>query len=288
MSECTTVKKNIGLDRCNKILQLPRGILEAPPGFKFTPEDYASSSALKAAIEDLIYAPIGSRGYLWPFATDFENASEAPVYQETPLSDMKVRNGKYRFRYYFSIGMCNHKAAFTHNSQGGQSAFYIYDVEEGLYGRIDEETGDLYPFKAALSNLENLRISDGSVSTASPLYIVLSNSNDLNLHGGRIDGSVLETIQPLTDVEVTVVGSPSATEIVVDVKTVCDGTPVNGLVIADFVKTGTGTMSGVTEVNGRYTIAGTSLASGTIDIDPPGTLSIDGFESIGPATVTIS
>lgn len=288
--ECGEDKQNLGVSKCNKILQLPRGFLEVPPGFFFTPAQMADADLFKAAVLDLLYGPSGQRGYLWPFAQTFENVSEAAVYQETPLSDLKVRDGKYRFRMGFAVDLCLHKAMYTHRSSGGKSAWYILDIEDDLYGTLDTN-GNLYGFVSSLVNTEKLVISDGSIATTSPLYIVLRNNKDLDLRGGRTDGSVLNLIQPLTDATLTVVGTPTATKIVISVLVSCDGTPVNGLDVADFIKlTALGvsqTITSITEANGVYTLNGTGFTTGTVDLDTPDTLTVPGYESDGPVTVTI-
>jgi len=120
--DCGQDVQNIGVSKCNKILQLPRGILEAPPNHKFTAAELADPELFKAAVLALLYGPKGSRGYLWPFFVAFENVSEAAIYQETALADIKVRDGKYRLRFSMTLDICLHRAMYTHRSSGGKSA----------------------------------------------------------------------------------------------------------------------------------------------------------------------
>lgn len=282
---CVVDKKNLGVTKCTKIIGLPRYMIETPVDFKFTPEDMADLTTFRTALEALLYGPVGQRGYLWPFFHAFENVSEAAVRQETALADLHVRDGKYRFRFHIAADLCLHRAMFSHRATQGR--YFIGDIEGDMYGTTDED-GNFYGFNISLLNTEKLNISDGSVATTSPIYVVLSDNKELDRDGGSLAvGQVINTTARLTDVTLTVVGTPSATSLVVSVAVTCDGTPVNGLVLADFVKTGTGTLDSVTEVDGTYTFVATGMGDGTIDLDVPEDLSVKGYESVGAATINV-
>ncbi len=97
------------------------------------------------------------------------------------------------------------------------------------------------------------------------------------------------------DVELEIVGTSSATTIVVTVATVCDGTPVSGLVVGDFNLTDDDDSAShaisssveSTTVPGRYTLTGVSFEDSHLNLDPPDVLSIQSYESTGAVAVNV-
>lgn len=289
MNECLELKKNFGLSRCMQIPQMPRSMITTPANFKFTAADLASEDSFKTALENAIVAGYADRIYLWPFFSAFENASEAAVYEENAYGSMAVRGGRYRFRFSITTDLCTHTAMFSHKASSGRA--FIYDSEDNLLGTKDTD-GNFYGFTLNLLNPENLVISDGAVSTKSPVYVVLANPNELNKNGAMVKASFINTIDRLTDVEPTVVLPSIATRITVNILNVCDGGGLEGLIAGDFVvKKTDGSPQTITTVtplgNGVYQLNGTLLTSGTVDLKSAAALSVKNYESTGPATVTI-
>jgi len=140
--------------------------------------------------------------------------------------------------------------------------------------------------------VEKLLLNDGSVSSKIPVYIALEDPTEVSLSGALIAGSSVRQLVRLKDVQLAIVGTPTATTIVVTVKTSCDDLPVNGLIVADFVLvTAVGvpqTISSLVEVNGTYTLTGTGLVTGRLNLRLPSALSIDAYESEAFAVVTIA
>ena len=128
------------------------------------------------------------------------------------------------------------------------------------------------------------------------LYLVLTSESDneeLDLNGIQIEGgSFLSSLFPLTTAVLSIVGTPTSTEIVVDVLSKLDNVPVSGLDVADFILNDAQTISGAVESTtqaGRYTLSGTGLVTGTLELVPPASLSISQpFESEAPVAVTIA
>ena len=287
-SVCEQEKENLGA-KCNDLPSLPACMIETPDNFFIAPDDYATEALLLAKLQDAILDVSSKRIYYWPFFDGYEGNNEDTVYEENALADLKVRNGKYRFRVFFAKGLCLHKAMFTHATKGGR--VFLYDVDGRLFGTRDSQ-GNLRGFSISLLNPEKLIISDGSVATKSPVYVVLANSNEADKNGYVIDLPELTTLNRLTDVTLAVVGTPTATTIVVSVTASCDGTPISGLVTADFVVT---TAAGATQVvtaaegdEGVYTLTGTDMVSGFVNLVAPASLSIEAYESTGKQTVTIA
>lgn len=279
---CDVVKKALGLSSCNKLPNMPRTIITTPMNFKATPEEAADPEFW----QDAILAGRANRIFLWPNFITFENISEEAIYEDTPLAYVAVRDGNYRFRFGIKESLCLHKAMFTHRATSGRA--FILDIENQLIGTQDAD-GNFYGFTIQLLNTEKLMFSDGSVSSKSPIVLALANNKELDQDGAMIDGSFVNTLNRLTDVTITVT-SADDTDIVAKIEVSCDGTPLSGLILADFVLLDANgdpqNIDSITENDGVYTLTGTGLESGTLSLDPPSSLSIQAYES-NVATVTI-
>lgn len=293
--ECDVLKKNLGLSKCIKLPAMPRGMITTAANFKFTPEQLATPELFQAAVEAAIVAGYANRIYLWPFFSAYENATEAAVYEENALGVMHVRNGRYRFRFSITQDLCVHTAMFTHKATSGRA--YVFDIEDQLSGTTDSD-GSFYGFTIGLLNPENLVLSDGTVATKSPVYVVLANPKELNANGAVIDASFLNTIDRLTDVSLTK-GTGVATTSLLFVKAnlACDGTILEGLVDADFTLTSalgvdkTADITGVVynATTGQYELASTAdfAAGDIVSLVAPAALSIKAYEVLNRYTVVI-
>jgi hypothetical protein len=291
--ECNVSKKNLGTSKCTKLPALLRGMITTPDDFYFTPTNMLTSASFKTALQDAIVDGINSRVYLWPFFVGFENASEEAVYEDTPLSVNVVRDGQYRFKFHIRENICIHKAMYTHRSNEGRVIFI--DVEGNFWGTEDAD-GNFMGFSVQLINTEKMIISDGSVSTKTPIYVCLLDNKEADKNGALADGSFINTIKRLTDVEIESV-SQAAASIVVDVKIACDGTPISGLLVADFLLYATDgvtaqTISSATEnanIPGRYTLAapgGNDFEDGTLTLRAASALTVKAYEV--PTALTIN
>lgn len=275
--DCIIDKKNLGLSKCNKLPAMPKGMITTPLGFAISPTDAADPDAW----QDALLASKDVRIYLWP---DFRNStdnSEKTVYEQTPLSTMKVRPGRYQFLFDIKESLCVHKAMFSHS--GIAQRVFIIDNENQLIGTVDSD-GNLRGFTVDLLNVEKLMFSNGTVSTKSPVYVSLKDSEELDVNGTIIDGSFAATLNRLTDVELDI-SSAAIGKIIVTVKAVCDGTLISGLALADFiVKTAAGATivpSSMTESAGVYTLnsAANAFLTGTLALKTPDLLSIEAYEA---------
>lgn len=286
--DCVVVKKNLGKSKCIKLPQVIRGMISTNDDFRLTAAQAADPALAKTALQNAIKAGLASRIYKWPDFSMFEQANEDAVYEETPLTDLPVRDGKYRMRFGITKNLCIHKAMYSHRSLGGTTRAFFYDLEDNLIG-TEFSDGKVGGFRLSLLNSEKLVISDGSVSTKSPVYIVLSNNKELDKSGVLLDGSYVDELFPLTDAELTVELGEDDTTLLVIVKNACDGTPVTGLIAADFnflkdddtaqdpdtvVEQGTG--SGI-----YLATRAASFVSGSVDLVAASALSIDAYESEG-------
>lgn len=291
-AECNVVKKNLGLSRCNKLPAMPRCMISTPAGFYFTPAQIADEDAFQTALEAALLAGIATRIYLWPLFKGFENVSEEAIYENTPLATLRVRDGQYRFRAMISENLCLHKAMYTHRANSGR--VFIYDLENQLLGTEDAD-GNFMGFTITLLNTEKFMISDGSVSTKSPIYICLADNKELDRDGVILDSDiahVINTVNRLADINLTIV-SATTTVITVDVKQSCDGTGIEGLLTADFLLTDNdnGASHAVTAaphatIAGRYTLTGVAYEASSLTLRPPSTLTAKNYEVEAAVAVT--
>jgi len=290
---CEDKRKNLGLSKCNKLPSMPRSIITTGSNFKFTPEQCADSAAFKTALEAALLAGKANRIYLWPFFKGIEPMSEEAIREATALGTMKVRDGRYAWKFMVSENLCLHKAMFTHRANSGRA--FIYDDKGQLIG-TEDASGNFYGFTIDLLDTEKFVFSDGAVATKSPVFLSLMDNLELDQDGAILDrdiSKVISTTFRLTDV-VLEVSDVTADDFTVKVTQKCDGTEVIGLVAADFSikKASDGTAQAKTLVDngdGTYTLSSaTAFVDGTVELVSPATLSIKGYESIsGAVTVNV-
>lgn len=287
---CDTKKKNLGVSKCAKLPQMFAGMFTTGLNFKIPAATLAlGDAAIQTYLQDaMIHADPNQRIHLWPNFVGFEDAKEDAVYEETPLADLKVRDGKYRWRVQVQPDLCILRAMASHN--GGNQRVIFYDVENQLFG-MENLAGDFMGFNVSLLNVEKLMISDGSTATRTPIYIVLKNSKQVDKTGVIMAADYVDSLDRLTDVDITIIGTPSATQVKVTVNASCDGTPILGLALADFVLlTAAGvvqTITSITEVNGVYTLIGTGFVDGTVNLVTPDLLTIKAYEPVAAVLVNV-
>jgi hypothetical protein len=293
-----TQKKNLGKSKCTKLPKLFKYMITTPDNFFLAAADYADAAALKTAIQNLILNPIATRGYKWPNFSAVEETSEDAQYEDNALGITPIRDGQYRFKPSISKNLCVHQAMFSHRAVN-EGRVFLVDLDNQLFG-TDDGTGNIYGFSIGLLWTEKLKISNGSDSTKSPLYLVLADNEEIDKNGVLLDGSKLNFVEPLTDVTLTVAGAFVATAFKVDVKQTCDGTPVQGLALADFLLyaadgvTLQTILSVVADANvpGRYTLTAPTVGpnpfeSGTLYLRAPSALTVKAYETPEAMTVTI-
>jgi len=279
--------KNLGLVNCNELPGMLTGMIETPTSFVIPAATLASGDAavqayLEAALVNLTQT---SRIYVWPAFKLVEDISVAPVYEDTPLAYLAVKDNKYRFRFSMSENLCLHKAMYTHKRTNGRA--FLRDENGYLIGTL-LSNGDFAGLSIQLLNPEGFKFNDGTVSTKSPVVVAFADSKELNKNGYMYNAvDFINELVSIVDVDVTLV-SATTTVITVDVATHCDDTAVLGLVTANFkvVKASDGSTqtivaAAVSATPGRYTLTGTALATGTVQV-----LSTSEYESAA-TTLTV-
>lgn len=291
---CKDNKKNLGLSKCNKLPSMPRTIITTGKDFFFTPANYATAAAFKTALETAILAGKASRIYLWPFFKGIEALSEEAIREATALGTMKVRDGRYAWRFMVSENMCIHKAMFTHRANSGRA--FLYDDKGQLIG-TEDAAGNFYGFNIDLLDTEKFMFSDGAIATKSPVYLSLMDNLELDQDGAILDrdiSRIINTVFRLTDVTLEIV-EQDADEITVKVYQTCDGTEVIGLVTADFLaKSDAGAALALTAAEsatepGTYVLEATvAFVDGTLQLRPPSTLTVKAYELPEPVEIEIT
>lgn len=283
---CISEKQNIGVSSCKKIPELITQIITTPNDFSLSEADANDP----AKWQEALLASKRNRIYLWPTAALFENAAEDAVYEETVTSTQKVRDGRYRFRLSFAENLELHKAMYSHN--GGTGRVFLIDIKGNVTGTTKTD-GSFAGIRMDMLSVEKLMLNDGSVTTKTPVYVSMKDNKDIDRDGAMIDGDFVSDLIGLTSVKLEVIGSPTATEIQVSVKSTLDNSPLTGLVVGDFVlldgSSAAQTIDSIAEPNddGIYTLTGTGLVTGTLSLVTAANLSIPGFEAKEAIDITI-
>lgn len=277
------IKKNLGLSRC-KLPAMLLGMITLPAGTEITAANFQSLAAWRS----LTLNPYSTRAYLWPWFRSQENLSEETVYESTPLSTMKVRDGRYQWRVSLKESLCLHTKLYTHNSEGDVDVILI-DVEGNFIGTV-ADSGNIKGFSIDLINAEKLLLSDGTVSTKTPIYISLRDNKEMDINGVMYKNTFAGQIYRITDVEITDVSHTLDDERVVDFKTACDGIGVTGLLAADIlVLNAAGVSVGAVttavedaNVPGRYTLtkANSFVVGGSVTLRAAASLTVKPYEGI--------
>jgi len=290
--ECDVVKLNMGKTRCNKMPEMLVGMIETPSNFVIPAATLNDPVALLEFLNDAAVAPAAERIYLWPEFKSFENISQEAVYEDTPLAYLPVRDGNYRFKIGIRQNMCTHKAMYTHRASSGRVIFI--DSENQLI-LTEAANGDGMGLSMQLLHTEKLLFNDGSISTKSMFVVALQNNKELDRNGMLTVLDSWNQITQLVDVKLRLIGTPTATTIVVDAAPECDSsTPLPGLVVADFslIDNATGTAHTITTavedplVPGRYTLTGVAYVASKLKLAAAEDLSLPGYET--PEAVAVN
>lgn len=282
------VKKNLGKSNCTALPKVFKRMIWTPNNFRLASGDYATAAALKTALQALLLLPINSRGYLFPQFSSIEDNSEEAQYEETVLSRIPIRDGQYRYKPMISHNLCTHKAMFSHRSLNNGRVIF-QDLDNQLFLTDPLNDGNLAGFSLSLLWTEKLRISNGSNSTLSPIVVDLSDNEEIDARGVLLaDGQVANELEPLTDVTISLASGDAfaADEFYVDVKQTCDGVPISGLLLADFVMKTAALAAQVIDsaaedptTPGRYLIvADTAFVDGTLTLRAPSLLTVKAYE----------
>lgn len=285
--DCVSDLMNIGASSCKMFPQALESGIKTGIDFEATVAEIADPAFWQGKLE----AGEAERIYLFPLAYEFENVSEEANRASSNLGkEVMTRQGQYRFRYSFRENLETHKAMYSHLGSAGR--WWPIDTTKKILATLGSkpESGE-QKYRGFLIDQftpEKIQFGDGSTPSLSPVYITLASNEELDRYGFQFDFSYqLLALKPLTDYKITVTGTPTATEVRVKVKSSTDGVPLKGLTTADWKIAGLTGATGVTEVsNGEYTVTGTAMTGGVLDLNDPASLSVRGVAGV-PVTITI-
>lgn len=274
---------------CEVIIGAPEKIFLTKEGFSFASEaDAKNETKWNDAIEAEDILPL-------PLIEEFTDNSEDDTYYVSPITNIAtfIREGKTDFTFMFKFDPCLYKRLRGLN---GKRMRLMY-ADSG--NNVIASSPDGVKFQGVVS--ATLRVQKWISSTGDnlsfiPVRFVVESSTERNdqIAAFNVSWNIkgLNGIQPAS---LTVV-SASATSIVVDVAQSCDGVAIEGITTpAEFslIKASDSSAQTITTVTesgtipGRYTLAGTGLVTGSVNI--AGVLSLAGsFYKGTAATVTIA
>lgn len=234
-----------------------------------------------------------------PVAISTEPTNEGAVYEQTPLGSMWVRDGRQEMKLHINTNMDLHSKIRTINSGVYNNAWYLYTSGVMAGTKIDGDV-KFYPYGLELLRAEYHTDNDGSVGGKTPVFISFADPTEFQDRPMFVKPTAFNPLRltALKNAAIEVI-SASATSIVVDVYIphIKFGlqNPIEGLVAGDFLLTTTAgaaqTISGAVEdslVDGRYTLSGTGLASGFLDLKESSAMTTQGYSSTGAVTITIA
>ncbi len=237
-----------------------------------------------------------------PFVYSYEAADEGAVYDQTSYGSTHVRDGRKEFKIMIDSNSDLHKRLRTLKSSDSYGVIFIYD--SGLIKAYNPPaTTEVRGFSMRVINVEYKTENDGTTSGKTPIFFSYKDPSQVEDYPIIIKPTWNPSdLEALKMVNMTIIGAPSATTVVVDVYLdhiathvgTATANPVEGLVTADFsflngstgaAQTVTATES--TTVAGRYTLAGTGLVTGTLALKDPSLMTTNGYKSVTTTAVTI-
>lgn len=293
---CSELKKNTGISNCVIVPGFHKKHIFVPRGTEIATETLAETLSTWT---DLTHAGTATRAYPLPGAVKPEFVQDEPVFEDLGEgNEAYVRTNTSKDTFYINAEIVT--PTFNANVQAlnnGVWACYIVTSNGYILGKSTDGTKFL-PFNCSVRVLpQNKATADQAPHL--PYTVRLESYEDWNLYGAAVKPTAfnpLTDIDGLLDVNLTISGTPSSSEIIVDVKTDLNADGVTDLVIGDFsfLKDSDGsaqtpdTMTESTSVDGRYTFDFTGLVDGTVDLVVPASLSIDGYEASSETSFTVT
>lgn len=283
---------NIGLTGgkyCNSgnPMGIPTGIWPSKAG-SFAAADFIDQDKMIAKVKGEKLFPI--RGNMFK---GLEDISDDPTYH-TYLNKTQDQTdpGIVRLAVHLDLNECQKKQILKFNKFNGQ-IFIEYGA--WLRGSTPDNGVNVRGMRVRNITVEKAKsnTSDGAKGTHRMVIEALTYMDFEQYDYAREMPFDLNEIDGLTEVDLTTVGTPTATAITLDVASNCYGENfgISGLVAADFVASTGVTITSVTEsttVQGRYAFVVTGLANdATIDLVAPASISAEELyiKSSGPVVV---
>lgn len=269
-----SVIQNVGRGGCQKVnpFKALSGVIFTTADFQFADaEAMADKANWLAGIKEGTIIPM-------PDLNTYTDESVEPTYNESERQKRTLtRQGDYRFVYSWNVPFDVHKK--LQSLRNGNLRVFTFDEEGNMFGTFN---GDAIQ-GLSLSMINPLKMNFVEAAAGAPalshIAVDYNNEKEWNVFGATLAPSWdISDLEPLVDVTLEVVGTPTATSVVVRVYSSSglspDGTiskrAIAGIVEADFDVSLTGASSGITDnADGTYTIAGAAFATGTVNLKAP-------------------
>ncbi|WP_159522861.1 hypothetical protein [Sunxiuqinia indica] len=271
-------------------------------GVILTTSDFAPSIA-DLALEATWIAGIRA-GTVMPLngLDSYEDQSSDDTIYESALGNRKLlKRGKTRMMFQLDIPLSVHRTLQQDYNNADLTYWPLRDGKICFYN----DGGVAKGFSTDMINIGRMKEvpADGSTPAFTPLYLDMDNYREWDMYGEFIEPTwEANDLEPLIDVDLEVVGTPTASEIIVRVfgsdGVDSDGSVkkigIKGIVESDWQSTaGVWTAeTGFTDNgDGTYTFASAAaFSTGTMDLKTPANMVSDGLliKSTGAATVTIA
>lgn len=300
---CVTTTDNAGLENLGRTGCTTVNPFKSLKGVIFTLAEFSFADAEAFATKDNWVTGI-KNGQIFPMPSlnTYENNSVEATYNESETQKRTLtRQGDYRYNFAWNLPLDTHKKLQSFRN-GALRAFHI-DEAGNIMGTVED--GEIKGF--SISMINPLKMQYVSASADAPalsrVEVDYDDYREWDVYGTYIEASFgALKLEPLTDVNLEVVGNPSATEVTIKVYSTpglaSDGSiamvGIPGIVEDDFNVSLTGPVAvdGFTDnEDGTYTFTGTSFATGTIDLVAPSAMTSEFGNfyiiSTGAAAVTI-
>lgn len=194
-------------------------------------------------------------------------------------------------KFYIPYDILTNDYVANLKSLNNRGNWGVFDVTENGY--IGGKSSDGTKFQAIDANVRFLSRNKASDEDGGdmPYTVQYDSVDDKDLYGQHIkptDFNPKTDLDGLLDVDLAIVGNPTASTLVVTAKTALNGIPVSDLVLGDFLFTTSGTPDSVAESpDGTYTFTDTDLSSGSISLQIPASMTAKGYKSSGAVSFTV-
>ncbi len=282
---CNSRVKNTGISNFCADMGAIAGYILTPPDFSLAEADARELVNWETALS----ADRGERIYPFPQVLAMTDNSEDTVFEEMALGNLFVRDGKYNLQFMHESSRYKNAVLRSHSLQ--KVGVLFIDLQGRIHG-IATDAGEIKAVNLQQFVVEKPTLNNGSDAAYKSRVTMIFVGEEFEKNPAVVAGLTFSPLdlEGLTDVELEIVGTPTATEIQVQINSAYTGDPVN-FELADFKlldATGTAqTIDSVTSEDGLHTLVGTAFVTGTLDLVKPSELTTTGYESTGAVDVTI-
>lgn len=267
MATCTSVSPNVGT-----FYGLKNSGLGSPIGIILTKKGYTMTAANFALIAQHIIGVKAKSEFPINKLKEFTDNSTDPTYVDYDDETREVsRQGKYRFTVSVAVNPCLKKELMKFRGYDGL-VWFVYD-NGVILGTSDDSGVNVRGLTISMINVKKMKMPtmDGASKILVSIDIDLDDEAELSLRSYQASMTWnVRTLEGLTPVTIDQFGAATATEVIVDVFSDCDGgceLPVTGLVTADFAISGAGSITSAAEsatIDGRYTLVTIGATDSTV------------------------